>query len=137
MPTEIKVVMTIDIDGVKSLVAAPTLAAEAYEKIAFAIARATAGGGGGAVTPTVKNVTVSPAGSDIQLLVISASAYDATKLKVKFGTPVLNLSAPIVFFGKSALVALGITGGLTLEFTNELTDTDINIQILVARDAVD
>jgi hypothetical protein len=67
---------------------------------------------------------------------ISASAYDSTKLKVKFGTPVLNLSAPIVFFGKSALVALGVTGALTLEFTNELTDTDINIQILVARDAV-
>jgi hypothetical protein len=121
---EIVLSTTVSISDGPKLTLNRALSVDAYDKIDVVVP---------AGVPKVEVAALPGDKETVQFLLIAADRYSA-KLTYKVGTTTLPLDGPHQFCGNGAVQIFYALKPMGLEFKN--TDTvDINVQILVGRDA--
>jgi hypothetical protein len=127
MPETIRSSVEVRVDGGPSLGAAPSIEVAAYDKVSVVVAAKGDSGISGTAT-----VELQPDSKDqVELLMVTATRYDAELLTYTLGGEVIKLDSPQLF-------RRGMIGGLfaedprTMDLTNDL-DTPVTVSVLVGR----
>jgi hypothetical protein len=101
-----------------------SLIVEAYNRLSVTVVKSTS-----------QKVFLGTADSEIRLLLVRSTKYDAAKVtfQIEGAGTARVLDMPFLIAGKAAVALMGTTTPTFVTFKNDLTD-DITVDIIIARD---